>query len=82
MNQRRIDLPYDKFVHTFAHELKKDVKQSLQVWETLKPEQAMGRQAAYAHIVWLLKHTADTHGIPLADIGLVDYEVPKLRDLR
>jgi len=40
----------------------------------------MGRRMAYSTIVFLLKQEASKHGIPLADLGLVDYEVPRFED--
>lgn len=81
MTKRRNEQPHVEFMQSFTSELKRDVKESLQVWQTLNREQAVGRQAAYAHIVFLLKRTADAHGIALADLGLVDYEVPRIQDL-
>ena len=79
MTIRRIQT-HEECLKAFAAELKREVKSSLAAWTVLDPKQANGRRAAYAHIVFMLKRQAELHDIPLADLGLVDYEVPEIRD--
>ncbi|WP_431475567.1 hypothetical protein [Massilia eburnea] len=77
MTKRRI-ATHEDCLKSFAHALKQDVKENLVVWRSLNHEQAIGRRMAFANIVFLLKQEASKHGIPLADLGLEDYEVPKI----
>jgi len=79
MTKRRID-SHEECLKSFAHALKREVKDNLNAWNVLNKEQAMGRRMAYSTIVFLLKQEASKHGIPLADLGLVDYEVPRFED--
>jgi hypothetical protein len=81
MTRRRTDMPNADFIKSFTHALKRDVKAGMQGWQNLNREQAVGRRAAYPHIVALLQRTAGIHGIALADIGLVDDEVAEFQDL-
>lgn len=79
MTKRRIST-HEECLKSFAHSLKRQVNESLAVWKTLNPEQAIGRRMAFSNIVFLLKQEAEKHDIPLMDLGLVDYEVPQLED--
>jgi hypothetical protein len=69
---------HEECLKAFSHAFKQEVRSSLKAWETLDPALAKGRQAAYANVLFILKEQASVHGIPLADLGLVDYEVPLL----
>ena len=79
MTKRRI-ATHEECLKSFSHALKREVKENLAAWKVLNHEQAVGRRMAFANIVFLLKQEAEKHGIPLADLGLVDYEVPKLEE--
>ncbi len=72
--------PQEECLADFSRELKQEIRASLKAWQSLDPKQAEGRRAAYALVVEVLKRKASEHHIALADIGLVDYEVPSLRD--
>lgn len=76
MTKRRITT-HEDCLKSFAHALRQEVKENLSVWRSLNHEQAIGRRMAFVNIVFLLKQEASKHGIPLADLGLADYEVPK-----
>lgn len=76
MTKRRI-ATHEECLKSFAHALKQEVKVNLATWKALNHAQAVGRRMACSNIVFLLKQEAEKHGIPLADLGLVDYEVPK-----
>jgi len=76
MTKRRVST-HEDCLRSFAHSLKREVKENLAAWKSLNPEQAIGRRMAFSNIVFLLKQEAEKHGIPLADLGLVDYEVPR-----
>lgn len=76
MTKRRI-ATHEECLKSFAHALKREVKDNLAAWKALNPEQAIGRRMAFSNIVFLLKQEAEKYDIPLADLGLVDYEVPK-----
>jgi hypothetical protein len=76
MTKRRI-ATHEECLKSFAHALKQEVKGNLAAWKALNHEQTVGRRMAFSNIVFLLKQEAEKHGIPLADLGLVDYEVPK-----
>ena len=75
--KRRIET-HEECLKAFAFELKREIKMSLAVWQTMDPKQAAGRRAAYSSIIFLLKQQAEAHEIPLADLGLAGYEVPQL----
>lgn len=77
--KRRIET-HEECLKAFALELKSEIKSALKAWQELDPKQAAGRRAAYANVVFLLKQQAEKHGIPLSDLGLVDYEVPQFPD--
>jgi hypothetical protein len=79
MTMRRIQ-SHEECLRSFAAELKREVKSSLAAWRVLDPQQAAGRRAAYASVFFLLTREAERHGIPLADLGLVDYEVPRIAE--
>lgn len=69
---------HEECLKAFAAELKKEVNANMATWKNLDPKQATGRSAAYANVLFLLKRQAEVHGIPIADLGLVDYEVPRV----
>jgi hypothetical protein len=72
---RRIQT-HEDCLRAFAVELKREIKSSMAAWRQLDPKQAAGRRAAYASVILLLQQQAELHGIPLTDLGLVDYQVP------
>jgi hypothetical protein len=77
MTKRRIET-HEECLRSFAQTLKREIKENLAAWEILNPEQAIGRQMAFSNVIFLLKREAEKHGVPLVDLGLVDYEVPKI----
>jgi hypothetical protein len=77
MTTRRIQT-HEECLKSFAAELKREVKSSVAAWRLLDSKQAAGRRSVYASVFFLLKQEAERHGISLADLGLVDYEVPRL----
>jgi hypothetical protein len=77
MTKRRIET-HEECLRSFAQTLKREIKGNLAAWEAINREQAIGRQMAFSNVVFLLKREAEKHGIPLVDLGLVDYEVPKI----
>lgn len=79
MTKRRI-ATHEECLKSFTHALKQEVKGNLACWQALNPEQARGRRMAFSNVIFLLKQEAEKHGIPLADLGLVDYEVPRFED--
>lgn len=79
MTTRRIQ-SHEACLKSFATELMREVKDSVKAWRLLDLKQAAGRRAAYDSVFCLLKQEAERHGIPLADLGLVDYEVPPLSE--
>jgi hypothetical protein len=74
---RRIQT-HEDCLKSFSRAFKSEVQSNLIAWNALDPAQAKGRQAAYANVLFLLKQQAELHGIPLSDLGLVDYEIPSL----
>jgi len=79
MTKRRV-VTHEECLRSFAHALTQEVKGNLASWKTLNPEQAIGRRLAFSNIVFLLKQESEKHGIPLANLGLIDYEVPKFEE--
>ena len=77
MTIRRIQT-HEACLKSFAREFKREVKQNLRFWQRLDPKEAVGRRMAYANVLALLQREAEEHGIPLVDLGLADYEIPKL----
>ncbi|MFC3147094.1 hypothetical protein [Piscinibacterium candidicorallinum] len=73
--RRRLDT-HEQCLKAFTAELKTEIRSSLSAWDTLDRKEASGRRMAYMQVVTLIKRHAEAHGIPLADLGLVDYEVP------
>ena len=55
---------------------KKEVKTSLAAMADADPKHVVQRRLAYMGVFFTLRSTAAKHGTPLADLGLVDYEVP------
>ncbi len=79
MTTRRIQTHKD-CLEGFARELKAHIDQDLRAWRSINPALAKNRAVAYVSVVGVLKRQADLHGIPLIDLGLVDYEVPLVDD--
>jgi hypothetical protein len=77
MTKRRIEA-HEECLRSFAQTLRREIKENLAVWEVVNREQAIGRQMAFSNVIFLLKREAEKHGVPLVDLGLVDYEVPKI----
>ena len=55
---------------------KKEVKTSLAAMADADSKHVVQRRLAYMGVFFTLRSTAAKHGIPLADLGLVDCEVP------
>jgi hypothetical protein len=55
---------------------KQEVKTSLAAMANADPKHVVQRRLAYMGVFFTLRSTAAKHGIPLADLRLVDYEVP------
>jgi hypothetical protein len=79
MTVRRIQT-YEDCLKSFAREFKREVEENLKVWKRLDRKEAVGRRMAYANVLFMLKREAEAHGVPLMDLGLVDYEIPELRE--
>lgn len=79
MTTRRIQTHKD-CLEGFARELKAHIAQDLRAWRSINLELANNRAVAYVSVVGVLKRQADLHGVPLIDLGLVDYEVPLIDD--
>jgi hypothetical protein len=77
MTVRRVQT-HKECLEAFARELKQHINQDLRAWRLINQEQAKNRAIAYATIVKMLKSQAERHGIPVSDLGLVDYEVPSI----
>lgn len=77
MTKRHIGT-YEACLKAFSIELKNEIKENLKTWQTLNIEAATVRQQAYAHVVFHLKMKAQEFNIPLEDLGLAGYEVPKI----
>ena len=79
MTVRRVQT-YEECLKSFARQFKREVKDDLKVWKRLDIKEAAGRRMAYANVLLVLKREAETHGVPLADLGLVDYEIPEIKE--
>jgi hypothetical protein len=75
--RRRIDT-HEECLKAFATELKRDAKMLVADWRSLDVKVAHGRRAVLIHVFSSLRRQAESHGIALADLGLVDYQVPDL----
>lgn len=75
MTRRRIST-HEQCLLEFVRELKKEVRENLRAWERLNPIEAESRRHAYSLVFRLLKKKADQFGVSLADLGLVDFELP------
>lgn len=79
MTKRRVDT-YEECLKAFARSLKDEIKTNLKAWKQMDAKAAEARQAAFANVIFLLKEKAKESGVPLVDLGLVDYEVPKIEE--
>ena len=77
MTKRRLDT-HEECLKSFSAKLKREIKENLKAWSVMDSKQAQARRMAYANIVFLLKETSREFDIPLADLGLADYEVPTI----
>jgi hypothetical protein len=75
---RRQPTNYELCLVSFSRELKREIKESLAAWRTIEPKLAQERRQAYESVVFLLRQQAAQHEVPLTDLGLVDYAVPKV----
>ena len=70
----------DECLASFSKALKKEIKSNLKIYKKLNVESAKSQEAAYSSVVFLLKEKAKEFDIPLSDLGLEDYEVPKIEE--
>ena len=80
MTKRRDTTSHEECLRHFSESLRKEIKTSLRFWQSQNPTEAEVRQVSYSTVVKLLKDSADLTGVPLQDLGMEDYDVPKLRD--
>ena len=78
MTKRRHDT-HEECLHAFSLSLQKEIKENLRFWNHANPDAAEARAAAFALVISLLKKQLDEHSIPLVDMGLADYELPRLK---
>ncbi|WP_028104304.1 hypothetical protein [Pseudoduganella violaceinigra] len=76
MTTRRI-FTHEQCLIEFARELKKEARDNFRAWSHMNAVEAESRRRAYNVVFHLLKRKAEQHGIPLADLGLVDFELPQ-----
>lgn len=74
---RRIQT-HEQCLKDFVSELKREIKGNVALWRNDPPKEVAMRLAVYAAVVFGLKRQLAAHGIPLADVGLVDYEIPRV----
>lgn len=79
MTKRRLDT-HEECLKSFARSLKDEIKANLKTWKQMDAKAAVARQAAFANVIFLLKEKADEFGVPLVDLGLADYEMPKIEE--
>ena len=79
MRKRRL-YAHEECLKSFARSLKDEIKTNLTAWKQMDVKAAVARQAAFANVIFLLKEKADEFGVPLTDLGLTDYEVPKIEE--
>jgi hypothetical protein len=74
---RRIQT-HEQCLKDFVAELKREIKSNVGLWRNIEPREAAARRAVYCSVLFVLRRQLESHGIPLADVGLVDYEVPRV----
>jgi len=77
MTKRKIN-HQDECLASFSKALKKEIKNNLKVYKKLNVKVASAQAAAYSDVIFLLKEKAKEFDIPLSDLGLEDFEVPKI----
>ena len=77
MVKRRIDT-HEECLREFSASFRKEVAENLRHWQRVDPAAARARYGAYVLVLRRFTESLESAGIPLVDVGLADYEVPKL----
>ena len=80
MTKRRDTTSHEECLRHFCASLRTEIKSDLSFWQANNPDAGERCRFAYSRVVGLLRDSAKATGVPLQDLGLEDYEVPKLRD--
>lgn len=80
MTKRRLDT-HEECLRAFSAALRKEIKEELKFWQRQDPQLAHARRLAYCKAIRILKEKAAEFNIPLVDLGLADYDVPKITEL-
>jgi len=78
MTTRRNATSHKECLLVFSTALKSHIKDSLQFWKSQNLEIARARQAAYEAVLFELTESANQTGVDLQDLGIEDYDVPKI----
>ena len=81
MTKRRLDT-HEECLRAFSLSLQREIKENLRFWNRENPDAADSRAAAFELVISTLKEQLDQHCIPLVDVGLADYEIPRLEGQR
>ena len=77
MTKRRLDT-HEECLRAFSLSLQREIKDNLRFWNRENPDAADSRAAAFELVISTLKEQLDRHSIPLVDVGLADYELPRV----
>lgn len=80
MTKRRDTTIHENCLRHFCASLRKEIKSDLSFWQANNPDAGERCRNAYSNVVSLLIDSAKESGVPLQDLGLEDYDIPKLRD--
>ncbi|MBO9492377.1 hypothetical protein J7384_18590 [Endozoicomonas sp. G2_1] len=79
MSKHKIKLE-DDCLASFSKALKKEINNNLKFYKRIDKEKAKEYQVAYSNVIFILKQKAEEFCIPLSDLGIEDYDVPKIED--
>ena len=74
-------ISHEDCLKRFIVNLQDEVRDDLSAWKATDPQQALVRRLAYEHVFAVLKRQAVQHNVPLGELGLAEYAVPRLDDL-
>jgi hypothetical protein len=78
MTKRRLST-HEECLRAFSLSLQREIKENLKFWDRTNPDAADSRAEAFALVIATLKNQLDQHSIPLVDVGLADYELPRAK---
>ncbi|MFY0678500.1 MAG: hypothetical protein JXR18_14580 [Neptuniibacter sp.] len=77
MSKRKLDT-HQECLAEFGIRFKKEIIANLDFWKSQDKDAAQNRAFAFELVLTELKNSAKSTGVPLQDIGIEDFNVPKI----